>query len=484
MEDKSVINRMSELLGNNVSTNAQNSTDISIEGMKLFRKVAHQKYNVGFEQVKGNLFEYIEAAKFNVDAAKKGNTARAIVTDSVGRPHDPADIEIVKDSKVVKRVQAKFSTSKNAALDSVRMQSNSKYRGMDRLIRKDNNYTDDYSKEKTSLLNRAKELANKASRREGNIYQEDYKDTSKHLTDELKYENVSSKGTTLKEIKKAHKNPARYEKKFIKKQVSQEIRQTSKNMAVASMISAGISSGVINIFDVFSGKKDLDEAIGKVGSDVVKSGARGGLTGIIAAKIRTSTSINGNRLFSDSMASTVMAGGILDGGVAIYSYAKGDIDEEQLVEELIDTTVKSTATIYYSKAVTAVLGSAANPLIPMATYTAATIVVTNVREILRNAKLAIEENERLTAIYKEATKLAEEKNQEFKRYIDMLETNQSKMLNQFVDSFEYNFENGSNYDEAIESITEFAKHAGIVLQHANFEEFKKAMNSKEIFRLE
>ena len=40
MEDKSVINRMSELLGNSVSTNAQNSTDISIEGMKLFRKVA------------------------------------------------------------------------------------------------------------------------------------------------------------------------------------------------------------------------------------------------------------------------------------------------------------------------------------------------------------------------------------------------------------------------------------------------------------
>ena len=176
MEDKSVINRMSELLGNSVSTNAQNSTDISIEGMKLFRKVAHQKYNVGFEQVKGNLFEYIEAAKFNVDAAKKGNTARAIVTDSVGRPHDPADIEIVKGSKVVKQVQAKFSTSKNAALDSVRMQSNSKYRGMDRLIRKDNNYTDDYSKEKTSLLKRTKELANKASRREGNIYQEDYKD--------------------------------------------------------------------------------------------------------------------------------------------------------------------------------------------------------------------------------------------------------------------------------------------------------------------
>ena len=58
------------------------------------------------------------------------------------------------------------------------------------------------------------------------------------------------------------------------------------------------------------------------------------------------------------------------------------------------------------------------------------------------------------------------------------------MLNQFIETFEYNFENGSNYDEAINSILMFAEHAGIVLQHVDFNNFKNSINRKEIFRLE
>ena len=38
--------------------------------------------NGNFDQQKGNLFEYIEAAKFNTDAASKGMSAKAIVTDT------------------------------------------------------------------------------------------------------------------------------------------------------------------------------------------------------------------------------------------------------------------------------------------------------------------------------------------------------------------------------------------------------------------
>ena len=41
-----------------------------IHGMDLFRKAVKSKVNVNFDQKKGNLFEYIEAAKFNKNAAK------------------------------------------------------------------------------------------------------------------------------------------------------------------------------------------------------------------------------------------------------------------------------------------------------------------------------------------------------------------------------------------------------------------------------
>lgn len=484
MKKKNILDRISDLLGNRASINSQNATNASIEGMELFRKVANSKHNVGFEQVKGNLFEYIEAAKFNVDAAQKNNVAKAIVTDAVGRPHDAADLEIVDGKKVLKRVQAKFSTSKKAASDSVTMHRREKYKGMDRLIRKENNYMDSSTGKKTTLLKKSKELAEKAANRNGNIYQEDYRDVAQNLTDELKYDNVSSGGTTLKEIQKAHKNPIKYEKNFIKKQIKNEIKSTSKNMAVSNMVSTGIMSGITNMFEVFKDEQELSDAIGKVGSDVIKSGIRGGATGALSAKIRTTAIKNGNQFLTDSMASTVIAGGILDGGIALYSYAKGEINEQQLKDELIDTTIKSTATVYYTKAVTAIVGKSVSPIIPMAAYTAATFIVSSTREIIRDANLSAEENLRLMAIYEDATKFAEEKHEELKKYIEMCENNQRKMLNQFIETFEYNFENGSNYDEAINSILMFAEHAGIVLQHVDFNNFKNSINRKEIFRLE
>ena len=71
------------LVGNMASMSAQNATNAAIDGMDLFRwKMGTPIIQNGhFDQQKGNLFEYIEAAKFNADAAGKGMSARAVVTD-------------------------------------------------------------------------------------------------------------------------------------------------------------------------------------------------------------------------------------------------------------------------------------------------------------------------------------------------------------------------------------------------------------------
>ena len=58
------------------------------------------------------------------------------------------------------------------------------------------------------------------------------------------------------------------------------------------------------------------------------------------------------------------------------------------------------------------------------------------------------------------------------------------MLEQFIDSFEYNIETGENYDQALFTIVSFANQAGIALQHVEFDDFKSAMISKKTFRLE
>ena len=108
------------LVGNMASVNAQNSTNAAVDGMDLFRwKMGTPIIQNGhFDQQKGNLFEYIEAAKFNADAAGKGMSARAVVTD-VYDQGAAADILIKEGGKVQKEVQAKFVKSSNKDVEEV-----------------------------------------------------------------------------------------------------------------------------------------------------------------------------------------------------------------------------------------------------------------------------------------------------------------------------------------------------------------------------
>ena len=457
------------LVGSMASANAQSATNAAVDGMDLFRwKMSTPIIQNGhFDQQKGNLFEYIEAAKFNTDAASKGMSARAVVTDQYD-PSAAADILIKDGGRVRKEVQAKFVKShgsngkENSAAKSVFDQAGGqkhhwgKYKGMDKLIRKDENYNAD-----GSMLKEAKKIA-KHYAKSGDIYASEYEDVYDTLTDELHYDKATSGGTTFEEAQKAYAEPEKYAKSFERKAVRNEMKCTASNMAKASFVTTGIVSGVTNMFDVFQDRKELADALCDVGADAVKGGSA---------------------LLSDSMAATVMAGGIIDGGVALYSYACGEIDEEQLKEQLVDTTAKAATTIYFTKAVGAIMGSAVNPILPMAVYTTASYVVTCTREIIKNANLNAEEYDRMTAILIESTREMNEYHEKFKAHVVSCERRQREMFDRFINTFEYNLETGENYDQALLAICQFADEAGIALQHVEFDDFSNAMRSKSSFVL-
>ena len=178
-----------------------------------------------------------------------------------------------------------------------------------------------------------------------------------------------------------------------------------------------------------------------------------------------------------------MAGGLIDGGVALYSYAKGEIDSEELKEALVDTTAKAATTIYFTKAVVAIMGKSVSPIVPLAVYTTASFVFTATKDIIKNAKLNAEEHERMTALLKETTRQINEYNIQLHDYLNRCAENQRRIMNEFLTSFNYNLETGENYDEALNAIVRFANQAGIALQHVNFDEFSDAMKRKETFRL-
>lgn len=191
------------LSGSFATQNIHNATTTAVDGMNTFRaKVSSPIITNGdFAQGKGILFEYIETAKFNVDAAKKGSSIKAIVTDTYD-PHAAADILIKEGSKIRREVQAKFvQQTKNgkdiSAAHSIFDQAGGqkghwgKYKGMQRLIRKDDHYDAN-----GSLLNKAKKLAKTRADSNG-LHADEYRDVYENLTDELQYKRIKSGGTTI-----------------------------------------------------------------------------------------------------------------------------------------------------------------------------------------------------------------------------------------------------------------------------------------------
>ncbi len=488
-DKRHIANTAGSLLGNAKSLNIQNATNEAVDGMNLFRWKVNSPIirNGTFDQQKGNLFEYIEAAKFNVDAASKGVSARAHVTD-VYDPHAEADIRILDNGKTVKEIQAKFikSSSKghdNSAAKSVFDQTGAEnkgwgqYDGMDRLIRKQEDYNAN-----GSLLDEAKKLAKSRAESKG-IHSNTYQDVYEHLTDETHYGKATSHGTTIEEVQESYYAPEKYAKRFERKQVAAEMKCTAKNMAKASFVSAGIASGVTNMYEVFKDEKEFSEALSDVCHDAAKAGVRGAATGIVSTGLRYQGLKMGSELLSDSTAATVMAGGIIDGGVALYSYAKGEITAEELKDQIVDTTAKSATTIFFTKAVVEIMGKSVSPFVPMTVYTIATYVAACTREIIQNANLQAEEFDRMAAMLQESTRQMNKYHEAFKQHVARCEEKQRAMFDRFIDTFEYNLETGENYDEAIYSIVQFANEAGIALQHVNFSEFQSAMRSKDPFVL-
>ena len=187
-------------------------------------------------------------------------------------------------------------------------------------------------------------------------------------------------------------------------------------------------------------------------------------------------------VLSDSTAATVMAGGMIDGGAALYSYTRGEISGQQLQGALMDTTVKSVATVYFTKAIGLVAG-AANPFVPMAVYTAAAYVVSCTRAIVEQAELNAAEYDRITALLKESLRLEQEYHRRLLDFMDQYEQQQKIQLNGLLDAFAHLADDDTNYERAVYAILKYADQTGLALQHKDFSTFRTAMRSEEEFVL-
>lgn len=463
--------------------NLQNGTDVTIRSMELFRWKGERIAKVGYEQAKGNLFEYIEGAKFlrnNANAGKAGYdmfpvTDVPISKGGFGGHTAPDDFRLQQNGHVVGQAQAKVNNNLEHTANNF---VNPKYRGMQKITT-----SDSVDEVKSILLDKLKK---------GEISKAQYHDAMDTIRSGLTDDKtgISSGGTTRAELEKFRGRDGkvdkaaieRYAKCFENKQIAYEITGGAGKGALAGAAISGIVSGVSNCWEVFQNRKKLDEALKETGLVIKKGAIKGGLTGGISSIFRI---FGKDKLpaLADSNVSVALAAAVVDCGASIYSYAKGEIDGEQLAKELKNTVVQASSAYYFTKAISVTVGGG-GVFLPMAIYAATSYALMSTKAIIDQAKLNAQEHRRIATLYEQETALIKEYKSRLEREFLLYRKERKEAMQRFLSIIETSTLYEDNYSQAIYAMVGLSNQLQFSLQHKEFAEFDKAMRSNDVFLLQ
>lgn len=309
-------------------------------------QLAEQWKNVAADKAQGHMFEQLEVIKFNLDALKKDSDLYAKTTASMGMPHDKVDIVIKRGQEVLREVQAK---SCNSTARSAWALSDAEYAEMQRIAPSDQ-------------IAKIQELLKKRIA-SGTLKAEDYEQTLRNIKQSLRHENVASPGTTHKEaVGATNVNTAMEEATKTKLQSALiDMHKSGKQAGnIGALITGGISTAT-GIYSWHKGEMEVGEVVSRVAIDSAKGYATGyAVTAMSKGIIHTTTHFlgqNAARALARSNAPVAIAAGIVNTSKSMVSYINGDINSEQLLEEVSHTAITSTSSFYCSA-----IGQAAIPI--------------------------------------------------------------------------------------------------------------------------
>ena len=428
------------------------ATDAIAEGMRRLRDVAarHGKAGAGLGAEHswalraGWLFEAIELAKYNADAARKGKP--------LGKP-GPAKHRIIDAEVGGEKFQMKAGGVMDGAAGHGKTAKLTKMH-MGRNPGHDATYV--------VPSDQAPEMQEKLPGVKG----------------ETRAGGASSGGTSTKEIRNATDNPRSYSHEMEMKQVLREMRVSGMQAAAAGVVIGGAMSAAGNLNAYRKGDIDAARAAENIASDAAESGARGWATGAGGALIRNAGKKARIPALRKSTVATAVMAGIIDAGVTVYKFAREEINAEEAAERLGGTTVNTLSGIYAGAAVGSVFGPVGAVVGSIAGYMAASSVYRTCIEILCNARLAEAEAERVIALYREATRALDEQR-------ELLEARLDACLDERRAVFDDGFRAmdaaraTERPDQAIESLIFLVAACGRELRLATFEEFDEFMTKSD-----
>lgn len=292
--------------------------------------------NVAADKSQGHMFEQLETIKFNFDALKKDSDLYAKTTASMGLPTDPVDIIISNGKKTIREIQAK---SCNSAARSAFALSQEKYDEMLRLAP-----SDQHSKIEELLKQRIEK---------GTLKAEDYEQTLRNLKKSLQHDNIASDGTTYQEALDAT-NKEQADKIANNYKLKSALTDMHKSGIKAGAVGAGITGGISLLtegYSVIKGEKDIAEA----SINTIINSAKGFATGYTVTAISKGITHSSSHFLGEQLAKSItrssapvaIAAGVVNTSKHIVSYLKGDIELEELTDNISHTAITGTSSFYY-----------------------------------------------------------------------------------------------------------------------------------------
>lgn len=437
-------------------------------------QLAEKWKNVAADKSQGHMFEQLEIIKFNLDALKKDSDLFAKTTASMGMPHDKVDIVIKRGEEIVREVQAK---SCNSAARSAFALSDAEYKEMQRLASSDQ-------------IEKIKELLRKRID-SGTLKAEDYEQTLRNIEESLKHENVSSSGTTYQEALDATDAKVAQDMadKFKLKSALTDMHESGKRAGNAGAFLTGSISAATGIYSLHKGEIEFGELLSRVAVDSAKGYATGYVVTAMSKGITHSTTyFLGEfvaRSFARSNAPVAIAAGVVNASKSFVSYINGDIDSEQLLDEISHTAITSTSSFYYGA-----LGQVAIPIPIVGALVGAGVgyFIGNMLHqsglvALGDSRIVKEAKDRRYAIQAMCLAVIPEIQKNRLELENYLESYFLQRKNEFLDSFSVLDDSLCSWDpdRFVFGLEKINNQFGTSLQFKSFTEFDLFMKSNEAF---
>lgn len=468
-------------LGNEIAHHGRGLKQISEYEIDSKNSYGSYKQQAGFSG------ELIKEARDNKESILKGEESRTRTTDGIGKTNDQYHdhIKVDRNGNVIEgsgsqmKIKGKYSTD-------AEIRKSSENIVQDMISKKWDKYQDSPMDLPTEQVEYAKKFAqDKANelRKQADKYRTSGNENKALMLEDKaqKYEkardNIRDSGVSSEDAMNARMNP----EKFVKKEMINNCHNAGVQAAKSSFILSGAISGAQNIYSVVFEEKEMEDAIKDVAITTATSTVTGYVVGASGTAIKAMMHSSKNsiaRTIGKSNAPTMISTGILEVGKSLTSYAKGEIDEEQLLVELGEKGTGMVAASYGTAIGTAILPGLGSIVGGMVGYTVSSILYNGSLDALKSARISEERRIIIERVIEESIQRMKEHEREFKMKASSQLEYREVLFSDILNGMRNGILN-DNIEDFFTNVNTLGKFFGFNLEFNTFDEFDDFMSDDD-----